>query len=65
MSQSAENTPVSNQTSAVRKSLYSNAGNFIYLITVKLHVSTIGLTEPIFCTRIHYEDQKQGLTISK
>lgn len=36
MSQSAENTPVSNQTPAVRKSLYSNAGNFIYH-SVKLH----------------------------
>lgn len=61
MSQSAENTPVSNQTPAVRKSLYSNAGNFIYHISVKLHAST----ESIFCTHILYEDQKQGFTISK
>lgn len=60
MSQSAENTPVSNQTPAVRKSLYSNAGNFIYH-SVKLHA----LTESIFCTHVHYEDQKQGVTISK
>lgn len=48
MSQSAENTPVSNQTPAVRKSLYSNAGNFIYH-SLKLHA----LTESIFCTHTY------------
>lgn len=60
MSQSAENTPVSNQTSGVRKSLISNAGNLSYHIKL----STIGVTEPFICTHVYYEVQKQGLTIS-